>query len=267
VAESGRNLACTGAKPVALTNCLNFGNPEKPGIFWQFCRAVDGLAEGCRQLETPVVGGNVSFYNESFGEAIYPTPVVGMLGLLDDVDNRVGSAFIREGDLVVLLGETKDELGGSEYLKVIHGKVAGPPPSIDWVAEKGLIEALTLASESDLLSSAHDLSEGGLAVALAESCIQGGTGSSVKLAGDLPLHVLLFSESQSRALVSLEPEKLEALKEIAHKLGVPLEVIGRTGGDSLEVEGTFSISLEKVKDIYMNSLEKMIAGAHHKNDT
>ena len=267
VAESGRNLACTGAKPVALTNCLNFGNPEKPGIFWQFCRAVDGLAEGCRQLETPVVGGNVSFYNESFGEAIYPTPVVGMLGLLDDVDNRVGSAFIREGDLVVLLGETKDELGGSEYLKVIHDKVAGPPPSIDWVAEKGLIEALTLASESDLLSSAHDLSEGGLAVALAESCIQGGTGSSVKLAGDLPLHVLLFSESQSRALVSLEPEKLEALKEIAHKLGVPLEVIGRTGGDSLEVEGAFSISLEKVKDIYMNSLEKMIAGAHHKNDT
>jgi len=263
VAESGRNLACTGAKPVALTNCLNFGNPEKPGIFWQFCRAVDGLAEGCRQLETPVVGGNVSFYNESFGEAIYPTPVVGMLGLLDDVDNRVGSAFIREGDLVVLLGETKDELGGSEYLKVIHGKVAGPPPSIDWVAEKGLIEALTLASESDLLSSAHDLSEGGLAVALAESCIQGGTGSSVKLAGDLPLHVLLFSESQSRALVSLEPEKLEALKEISHKLGVPLEVIGRTGGDSLEVEGAFSISLEKVKDIYMNSLEKMIAGAHH----
>ena len=267
VAESGRNLACTGAKPVALTNCLNFGNPEKPGIFWQFCRAVDGLAEGCRQLETPVVGGNVSFYNESFGEAIYPTPVVGMLGLLDDVDDRVGSAFIREGDLVVLLGETKDELGGSEYLKVIHGKVAGSPPSIDWVAEKGLIEALTLASESDLLSSAHDLSEGGLAVALAESCIQGGTGSSVKLAGDLPLHVLLFSESQARALVSLEPEKLEALKEIAHKLGVPLEVIGRTGGDSLEVEGAFSISLEKVKDIYMNSLEKMIAGAHHKNDT
>ena len=267
VAESGRNLACSGATPVAITNCLNFGNPEKPGIFWQFCRAVEGLGEGCRQLETPVVGGNVSFYNESFGEAIYPTPVVGMLGLLDDVDDRVGSAFIREGDLVALLGETKDELGGSEYLKVIHGKVAGSPPSIDWDAEKGLIRCLTRAAEANLLSSAHDLSEGGLAVALSESSIQGGTGAGVKLAGDLPLHVLLFSESQSRALVSLEPGKLEALKEIAARLGVPLEVIGRTGGDNLEVEGAFSIPLEKMTDIYMNSLEKMIAGAHHKNDT
>ena len=267
VAESGRNLACSGATPVAITNCLNFGNPEKPGIFWQFCRAVEGLGEGCRQLETPVVGGNVSFYNESFGEAIYPTPVVGMLGLLDDVDDRVGSAFIREGDLVALLGETKDELGGSEYLKVIHGKVAGSPPSIDWDAEKGLIRCLTRAAEANLLSSAHDLSEGGLAVALSESVIQGGTGAGVKLAGDLPLHVLLFSESQSRALVSLEPGKLEALKEIAARLGVPLEVIGRTGGDNLEVEGAFSIPLEKMTDVYMNSLEKMIAGAHHKNDT
>ena len=267
VAESGRNLACSGATPVAITNCLNFGNPEKPGIFWQFCRAVEGLGEGCRQLETPVVGGNVSFYNESFGEAIYPTPVVGMLGLLDDVDDRVGSAFIREGDLVALLGETKDELGGSEYLKVIHGKVAGSPPSIDWDAEKGLIRCLTRAAEANLLSSAHDLSEGGLAVALSESAIQGGTGAGVKLAGDLPLHVLLFSESQSRALVSLEPGKLEALKEIAARLGVPLEVIGRTGGDNLEVEGALSIPLEKMTDVYMNSLEKMIAGAHHKNDT
>jgi phosphoribosylformylglycinamidine synthase len=267
VAESGRNLACSGATPVAITNCLNFGNPEKPGIFWQFCRAVEGLGEGCRQLETPVVGGNVSFYNESFGEAIYPTPVVGMLGLLDDVDDRVGSAFVQEGDLVALLGETKDELGGSEYLKVIHGKVAGSPPSIDWDAEKGLIRCLTRAAESNLLSSAHDLSEGGLAVALSESSIQGGTGAGVKLAGDLPLHVLLFSESQSRALISFQPEKLEALKEIAARLGVPLEVIGRTGGDNLEVEGALSIPLEKMTDVYVNSLEKMIAGAHHKNDT
>jgi phosphoribosylformylglycinamidine synthase II len=263
VAESGRNLACTGATPVAVTNCLNFGNPEKPGIFWQFCRAVEGLAEGCKQLETPVVGGNVSFYNESFGEAIYPTPVIGMLGLLDDVDDRVGSAFTGEGDLVVLLGETRDELGGSEYLKVIHGRVTGPPPSIDWGAEKGLIRCLTTAAGSNVISSAHDLSEGGLAVALSEASIQGEMGASVRLAGNLPLHVLLFSESQSRALVSAPPEKLGALEEIASQLGVPLEVIGETGGESLDVEGVFSISLEKLKDIYTNSLEKMIAGAHH----
>ena len=262
VAESGRNVACTGATPVAITNCLNFGNPEKPGIFWQFCRAVEGLAEGCRQLETPVVGGNVSFYNESFGEAIYPTPVVGMLGLLGDVDNRVGSAFVRGGDLVVLLGETKDELGGGEYLKVIHGKVAGSPPAIDWQAEKGLIKCLTRAAGSNIVSSAHDLSEGGLAVALAESCIQGGTGAGVQLSGGLPPHVMLFSESQSRVLVSVQPAKLEALKEIAGRLGVPLEVIGRTGGDSVDVEGAFSAPLEEIKDVYENSLERMIAGAH-----
>ena len=262
VAESGRNVACTGATPVAITNCLNFGNPEKPGIFWQFCRAVEGLAEGCRQLETPVVGGNVSFYNESFGEAIYPTPVVGMLGLLGDVDNRVGSAFVRGGDLVLLLGETKDELGGGEYLKVTHGKVAGSPPVIDWQAEKGLIKCLTQAAGSNIVSSAHDLSEGGLAVALAESCIQGGTGASVKLSGGLPPHVMLFSESQSRVLVSVQPAKLEALKEIAGRLGVPLEVIGRTGGDRVDVEGAFSAPLEEIKDVYENSLERMIAGAH-----
>jgi phosphoribosylformylglycinamidine synthase II len=263
MAESGRNLACTGARPVAITNCLNFGNPEKPGIFWQFCRAVEGLAEGCRQLYTPVVGGNVSFYNESFGEAIYPTPVIGMLGLLDDVDNRVGSAFVREGDLVVLMGETKDELGGSEYLKVIHDKVAGPPPSIDWDAEKGLIDCLIRAAESGLLSSAHDLSEGGLAVALAESSIQGGIGSTVELSGDLPPHVQLFSESQARALVSVEPAKLEELREFAARLGVPLEVIGRTGGDSLDFIGAFSLPIEEMMDVYENSLERMIAGAHH----
>ncbi|MCJ7745709.1 MAG: AIR synthase-related protein [Actinobacteria bacterium] len=164
---------------------------------------------------------------------------------------------------MVLLGETKDELGGSEYLKVIHGKIAGPPPSVDWDAEKGLIKCLIRAAASGLLSSAHDLSEGGLAVAVAESSIQGGTGAGVKLAGGLPLHVLLFSESQSRALVSVQPAKLEALEKIAGELGIPLEVIGETGGDSLEVEGAFSIPLEKLEDIYTNSLEKMITGAHH----
>ena len=261
LAESGRNVACTGATPVAITNCLNFGNPEKPAIFWQFCRAVEGLAEGCRQLGTPVVGGNVSFYNESFGEAIYPTPVVGMLGLLEDVDNHVGSGFTAEGDTVVLLGGTRDELGGSEYLKVIHDKVGGRPPSIDWEAEKGLIKCLTSAASERLLSSAHDLSEGGLAVALAESCLQGGMGARVEMAGDLKPYVLCFSESQGRALVSVPPDRLAALRNIASGLGVPLAVLGRTGGDSLVVEGVLSLSLEEMRDVYENSLERMITGA------
>ena len=261
LAESGRNVACTGATPVAITNCLNFGNPEKPAIFWQFCRAVEGLAEGCRQLGTPVVGGNVSFYNESFGEAIYPTPVVGMLGLLEDVDNHVGSGFTAEGDTVVLLGGTRDELGGSEYLKVIHDKVGGRPPSIDWEAEKGLIKCLTSAASERLLSSAHDLSEGGLAVALAESCLQGGMGARVEMAGDLKPYVLCFSESQGRALVSVPPDRLAALRNIASGLGVPLAVLGRTGGDSLVVEGVLSLSLEEMRDVHENSLERMITGA------
>lgn len=263
LAESGRNVACTGAKPVAITNCLNFGNPEKPGIFWQFCQAVEGLAEGCRQLDTPVVGGNVSFYNESFGEAIYPTPVVGMLGLLEDVESRVASAFKREGDHVVLLGDTKGELGGSEYLKVIHGRIEGRPPSIDWGAERALQECLVRAASAGLLTSAHDLSEGGLAVALAESCLQGETGAHLELPGALPPHVALFSESQSRALVSVPAQSLADLEDIAAELDVPVHILGTTGGTSLEIKGILKLSLVEMSEIYDNALEKMIAGAHH----
>jgi phosphoribosylformylglycinamidine synthase II len=263
LAESGRNVACTGATPVAITNCLNFGNPEKPGIFWQFVQSVEGLAAGCRELETPVVGGNVSFYNESFGEAIYPTPVIGMLGLLEDVDDRVQSAFVEEGDKVILLGETRDELGGSEFLKVIHGKIAGKPPAIDWSAEKALIACLTGAAKGHLVSSAHDLSEGGLGVALAETCLQGGIGAVLELPEGLSPHVALFSESQARAVVSVAPENLAAFTEMADETGVPYRVLGTTGGAALEVQGVFELSLEEMKSVYETALEKMIAGAHH----
>lgn len=263
VAESGRNVACTGARPAAVTNCLNFGNPEKPEIFWQFCRAVEGLSEGCIQLETPVVGGNVSFYNESFGEAIYPTPVVGMLGLMEDAGKMVVSGFTGEGDSVLLLGETHAELGGSEYLKVIHGRVAGRPPALDWTAEKALIEFLVEAAGEGLLSSAHDLSEGGLGVALAECCIAGGTGAVVRPGGTHPPHITVFSESQSRALVSAPGEKVPLLKALAGRHRVPLEVIGVTGGDRIEAEGIFSISLEEAGRVYRDSLAEMVGGAHH----
>lgn len=260
VAESGRNVACTGAKPVALTNCLNFGSPEKPNIFWQFVEAVEGLAEGCRQLETPVVGGNVSFYNESFGEAIYPTPVIGMLGVLEDVEKHLGSAFRREGDQVVLLGDTKDEMGGSEYLKVIHGAVVGKPPAVDWGAEKALQECLVRSASAGLLSSAHDLSEGGLAVALAECCVQGGTGARVELPGSLPPHVELFSESQSRAVVAVPAQNLADLEDLAAGLGVPLHVLGTTGGTSLEIKGVPELPLEEMAEVYETSLEKLLSG-------
>ncbi len=263
VAESGRNVACSGALPIALTNCLNFGNPEKPEIFWQFVQSVEGLAEGCRRLDTPVVGGNVSFYNESFGEAIYPTPIIGMLGLLENVERRVASAFSREGDHVVLLGDTRDELGGSEFLKVVHGIVAGKPPTLDWDAEKAVQACVVRAAAAGLLTSAHDLSEGGLAVALAESCLQGGTGVHVEIMGVLPPHVALFSESQSRVLASVPAERLADLEDIAAELDVPVHVLGTTGGERLEIKGILDISLGDMVDVYDNALERMVTGAHH----
>jgi phosphoribosylformylglycinamidine synthase len=261
LAESARNVACVGAVPVAVTNCLNFGNPERPGIFWQFCQAVEALAEGCRVLDTPVVGGNVSFYNESFGEAIYPTPVIGMLGLLDDVNDRLTSGLASDGDRLLLLGETRDELGGSEYLKVIHGKVAGVPPTVDWDAEKALIRCLTRAAKGHLLASAHDLSEGGLAVALAESCLQGGIGAEVDLPAGLPTHSALFSESQGRAVVSVRPEVFDAFTALAAEEGVPVNVLGTAGGSSLTVKGSFELTLGEMREVYENALQRMIAGA------
>jgi phosphoribosylformylglycinamidine synthase len=209
------------------------------------------------------VGGNVSFYNESFGEAIYPTPVIGMLGLMEDVDDRVASAFKAEGDKVLLLGETRDELGGSELLKVLHDRVAGKPPAVDWDAEKALIRFLTKAARAHLLASAHDLSEGGLAVALAESCLQGDIGAEVELPEGLRRHVALFSESQARALVSVAPENLTALTEMADDIGVPVRVLGTVCGRELKVEGAFDLALEEMSNVYETALEKMIAGAHH----
>lgn len=263
LAESARNVACSGARPVAITNCLNFGNPEKPGIYWQFVESVEALAEGCRELETPVVGGNVSFYNESFGEAILPTPVIGMLGLMPKVEDRITSDFKAESDRILLLGETADELGGSEYLKVIHGKVAGKPPAIDWPAEKALIELMTQAASKHLVASAHDLSEGGLAVALAESCMQGGLGARVSLPETLEPHVMLFSETQARALVSIASDDLNAFLGLADKIGVPVKEIGLVGGDSVRVAGAFDLDLGEIREVYDTALEKMAAGAHH----
>ncbi len=263
LAESARNVACAGATPIAITNCLNFGNPEKPGIFWQFVQSVEALADGCRQLDTPVVGGNVSFYNESFGEAIYPTPVIGMLGLLDDVNNRVTSKFKSEGDRILLLGETREDLGGSEYLKVLHKRVEGKPPAIDWDAEKALIECLTRAAASHLLASAHDLSEGGLGVALAESCIWGGVGAKIELPEGNAPHMALFSETQARALVSVSSENLVEFIETADGLGVPVRVLGAVGGDALNVDGILDFALDEMKVIYDTALERMVAGAHH----
>ncbi len=229
-AECARNVACTGARPMAITNCLNFGNPKRPEVFHQFREAVRGMAEACTALGTPVTGGNVSFYNESPTGAVLPTPTVGMVGLLEDVDHVTPSGFVGAGDAVVLLGECTAELGASEYLSRIHGITAGSPPACDLDAERRLIDALRAAIQLRFVRSAHDVSDGGLAVALAECCIGNRNallGATIDLSGwdGLPLRALLFGEAQGRVVVSTDrPDDVES---VARSHGVPARVVGR----------------------------------------
>ncbi|QUL98997.1 MAG: phosphoribosylformylglycinamidine synthase subunit PurL [Candidatus Fermentithermobacillus carboniphilus] len=256
VAEAARNVAVTGAQPLAITNCLNFGNPEKPDIFWQFKEAVEGMGEACRVLETPVTGGNVSFYNETEGEPVYPTPVIGMLGLIEDVEKRVTPGFKLKGDKIALLGRVWGDgrsLCGSEYLERIHGVVAGSPRQPDLGLEKALIKTLVEAAGERLLRSAQDLSEGGLGVALAESCIlacPGARGAKVNLQGVCPagyrLDAVLFGECNSAVVVSFSPDKEEALRDVCAKNGVPFSVIGEVDGDVFTVEAGAGTTVIKV---------------------
>ncbi|WP_422665016.1 phosphoribosylformylglycinamidine synthase subunit PurL [Aneurinibacillus uraniidurans] len=235
VAEAARNVVCSGAEPLGVTDCLNFGNPEKPDIFWQFEKAVDGMAEACRVLNSPVIGGNVSLYNETNGEAVYPTPVVGLVGLIRDVDHITTQAFKNEGDVIVLLGETKAELGGSEYQKQMNGNISGRPPVIDLAVEKKLQDTVLDAIRNGLVSSAHDLAEGGLAVALVESAAPG-LGVQVDWTSDLRADVALFSESQSRVLLSVKKENVDAVKAVAEANGTPFAVIGTVGTDAVNIK-------------------------------
>jgi phosphoribosylformylglycinamidine synthase len=236
VSEAARNIVCSGAEPLAITDNLNFGNPEKPDVFWQMERAVDGMAEACRVLDTPVIGGNVSLYNENTTGSIYPTPVVGMVGLVADTDHITTQGFKQEGDSILLLGVTKAELGGSEFQYAVHGVTEGRPPALDLDTEKKLLSAVLNSIRGGLVRSAHDLSEGGLAVALAESCISGGVGANVELsANGLRSDVALFSESQSRIVLTAAPERAEELKAAIAASGVPVEIIGTVGGDRLRV--------------------------------
>lgn len=236
VSEAARNIVCSGAEPLAITDNLNFGSPEKSDIFWQMERAVDGMAEACRELDTPVIGGNVSLYNENASGAIYPTPVVGMVGLVHDTDHITTQGFKQDGDVIFLLGDTKAELGGSEFQYVIHEVTEGRPPSIDLDTEKKLLSAVLGAIQSGLVASAHDLSEGGLAVALAESCISGGRGAQVNLNTALRNDIALFSESQSRILLSASRANAEQLRVYLTEQGVPVTEIGAVEGNTLHIE-------------------------------
>ncbi|NMO97418.1 phosphoribosylformylglycinamidine synthase subunit PurL [Paenibacillus lemnae] len=235
VSEAARNIVCSGAEPLAITDNLNFGSPEKPEIFWQMERAVDGMAEACRVLNAPVIGGNVSLYNENAKGAIFPTPVVGMVGLIHDIDHITTQGFKAEGDHVYLLGETFAELGGSEFQSVMHGVSEGRPPVLDLNTEKKLLSGVLTAIQSGFVRSAHDVSEGGVAAALAESCISGGVGAVVQLDTELRNDVALFSESQSRIVLSVSPEHTSNLEQLLKEAGVPFAAIGRVGGSELNI--------------------------------
>jgi phosphoribosylformylglycinamidine synthase len=260
VAEAARNVACVGARPLAITNCLNFGNPERPEVMWQFAESIRGIADACRALETPVTGGNVSFYNESGDSAVWPTPVIGMLGLLEDLRLAVRHAFEASGAWVYLLGETFPELGGSEYAEVVLGLVAGRPPALDLDRERRLHRLLIDSARADLFRSAHDCSEGGVAIALAECAVAGGSGFAVSLPGDHPGHVGLFSESASRVVVSVAPERFAELEDRAEAAGVPVARLGETGGPRIVFDGLLELTVQEAAAIFEDAIPKLLAG-------
>ncbi len=262
VAEAARNVACSGARPVAITNCLNFGNPYKPEMYYLFAECVAGMGEACRVFDTPVTGGNVSFYNEDPERAVYPTPTIGMLGIIDDLAHITTKNFKSGGDLIFLAGVTKDELGGSEYMKVIHYQVTGDVPALDLEFEKRLQSFILEAICQGLVKSAHDCSEGGLAVALAESCIgdrENPVGAIVKFKLDLRADALYFGESQSRVVLSCAPERKGSLVQLAGSMNVPLSEIGVVGGSSLKINSDIDLDLATMDDLYYETIGRIMA--------
>ena len=269
VAEAARNIACTGARPLGITDCLNFGSPERPAVFHQFKEACRGIADACRALGTPVTGGNVSFYNESPTGAVDPTPVVGMVGLLTRADRAVPSHARAAGDAVIVLGETRAELGGSAYWEVVHGFVGGQPPQVDLEVARRLVELLVAGAERGLFRSAHDCSQGGLGVALAEVAMGGpyqdtGVGLDVDLTthhAPLTTHQLLFSESHGRAVVSCAPDRVAAVEALAREHGVPVHRVGTVGAERGEFRVTLGDAaiaepIDRLRDVYFNAIPR-----------
>lgn len=263
VAESARNIVCSGGVPLAITNCLNFGNPYKPEVYWQFSKAIEGMGEACRFFDTPVTGGNVSFYNESPNAAVYPTPTIGMVGLIEDLAHVTTSFFKNEGDLIYLLGEDNEELGGSEYLKVIHNKVAGDSPLLKLETEKRLHDSLLQLIRKGFINSAHDISEGGIASALAECCIindEKMIGAEVTVPIKTRDDFSLFSESQSRIIISVSPDKQVEVENSLKASNQAFTYLGKTGGDNLKINNLIEITTEKLYDLYFNTIPRIING-------
>ncbi len=261
VAEAARNIVCSGGVPLGITNCLNFGNPYKPEIYWQFSEAIEGMGEACRFFNTPVTGGNVSFYNESPNTAVYPTPTIGMVGLIEGLDKITTSYFKNEDDLIYLLGEDFEEMGGSEYLKIIHNKVAGDSPIINLDVEKKLHDSLLGLIEKKLINSAHDISEGGIICALAECCIindENPIGAEVNIPVRSREDFSLFSESQSRVIVSIDSKNKKEFEDYLKEQKQKFEFLGKTGGKSLSVNKKINISLDKLIDLYYKAIPRIM---------
>jgi phosphoribosylformylglycinamidine synthase II len=261
VAESARNVVCCGATPIAITNCLNFGNPNDPEIYWQFKEVIQGISTACVALETPVTGGNVSFYNEHPGGAIYPTPVIGMLGLMENVEKIITPGFKEAGDIIGILGHTTGHLNGSEYLSLLGEKVHGEPPSLDLEAEKSLHRLLLNLNERGLIRSAHDCSEGGLAVSLAESTIMSSRqrfGIAVTVPAGLRVDRWLFGEDQSRIVISFKAENLVEIRASSLKQSVPFTVIGEVTNDRFQVGAVIDLPVEEIAEAHQNALERRI---------
>ncbi len=271
VAEAGRNLVCSGAEPIGLTDCLNFGNPERPEVMWQFILSVEGIADACKELNVPVVSGNVSFYNETNGLNIYPTPILGMVGLIEEADKAMTQWFKQAGDAIILLGATREDIGGTEYLRVVHHREQGEPPYLNLETEKALHACTLKLIRDGLIQSAHDCSDGGLAVALVECCVSTPThplGAVVRLAGQtIRRDALLFGESQSRVVLSVKADAVEKVLAVAQAMGVPAVKIGTVGGERLiiDVEAGRQASacrvdaeLKTLLDRWGNSLERAL---------
>ena len=261
VAESARNVVCTGAVPVAITNCLNFGNPYDPEVFWYFSECIRGMRKACKALDTPVTGGNVSFYNESAESAVYPTPVIGMLGIIDNLSNITTSYFKDSEDIIMLAGGIRDEIGGSEYLKTLHNRISGPLPNINLSLEKKLHSFIQEAISDGFVKSAHDISDGGLAVTLVESCInrpEMPIGCDIDIVDSHRLDKILFSEAPSRIVISCNPDSVEEIERLAFRYKTPLQIIGTVCGDEVLINDEISITTNQLKKTYEDALPNLM---------
>src|SRR5216684_5330075 len=264
VAEASRNVSCVGGEPLAITDCLNFGNPERPDIMWQFEQACLGIADACTALGTPVVSGNVSLYNETEGKAVFPTPMIGLVGLMDDCARVAGSASVAAGDKVGLIGGVGGgHLGGSEYLKAVHGKTAGMPPPLDLAREKAVQRAVRECVRAGAVRAAHDCSDGGLAVALAEMCFGRDLGCRLKLGGSLRPDALLFGEDASRIVVSYPPSEAERVKAICARAGAPFEEIGEVGGAKLIIENLIDARVADLREPWARAIPRLVGESIH----